>query len=71
MLKKQSIRSKHKIFLNDLPATKDEVIYLSTFWNDREEGLFRKLLKQGGIVKIQGNKFKVVVEERIRRLNEM
>ena len=70
-LKKQSIRSKHKIFLNDLPARKDEIIHLSTFWTEKEENLFRKLLKQGGSVKIQGNKFNVVVQEKMLRLNEM
>ena len=44
MLKKQSIRSNQKIFINKnkRPASKDEVIALSEFWTDKEEGLFRK-----------------------------
>ena len=52
MLKKQSIRSNQTIFINknDRPASKDEILALSEFWTDREEGLFRKLLKQGGSV---------------------
>ena len=50
MLKKQSIRSNQTIFINKnlRPADKDEILALSEFWTDREEGLFRKLLKQGG-----------------------
>lgn len=73
MLKKQSIRSNQTIFINrnDKPASKDEILALSEFWNDKEEGLFRKLLKQGGSVKIQGTHFKVVVEQKQHRLRDM
>jgi|TARA_B100001778_G_C18270535_1_gene486394 hypothetical protein len=73
MLKKQSIRSTHKIYLNKSTdvAEKDEIIALSEFWNENEEILFRKLLKQGGSVKIQNNHFRVVIAERMLKLNEM
>ena len=73
MLKKQSIRSNQTIFINrnDKPSSKDEILALSEFWNDKEEGLFRKLLKQGGSVKIQGTHFKVVLEEKQHRLRDM
>lgn len=73
MLKKQSIRSNQKIFINKnkRPASKDEVIALSEFWTDKEEGLFRKLLKQGGSVKIQGTHFNVVVVEKMLKLRDM
>lgn len=73
MLKKQSIRSKHKIYLNKVnkPAEKDVIIALSEFWSEREENLFRKLLKQGGSVTIKGDHFKVVVEEKMRKLKDM
>jgi hypothetical protein len=73
MLKKQSIRSNHKIYLNksDKPAEKDEIIALSEFWSENEEILFRKLLKQGGSMRIKGNHFKLVVEEKMLRLKDM
>jgi hypothetical protein len=73
MLKKQSIRSIHKIFLNKnpKPAEKDEIIALSEFWSENEEILFRKLLKQGGSIGIKGTHFKVVVQEKMRRLKDM
>ena len=73
MLKKQSIRSNHKIYLNksDKPAEKDEIIALSEFWSENEEILFRELLKQGGSMRIKGNHFKLVVEEKMLRLKDM
>ena len=73
MLKKQSIRSNQTIFINnnDKSASKDEILALSEFWNDKEEGLFRKLLKQGGSTKIQGTHFKVVVQEKLLKLRDM
>ncbi len=73
MLKKQSIRSNHKIYINksEKPAGKDEIIALSEFWSENEEILFRKLLKQGGSIGIKGTHFKVVVQEKMRRLKDM
>jgi hypothetical protein len=73
MLKKQSIRSNHKIYLNksEEPSEKDEIIALSEFWNEREEFIFRKLLKQGGSITLQGVHFKVVVQEKMLRLKDM
>ena len=73
MLKKQSIRSNHKIYINKSkkPAGKDEIIALSEFWNEREEFIFRKLLKQGGSITLQGVHFKVVVQEKMLRLKDM
>lgn len=66
-LKKQTIRSTQKIYLNSdhIPSEKLEIISLSESWSEKEENLFRKLLRQGGSVKIQGNHFKVVVEEKM------
>ena len=73
MLKKQSIRSNHKIYLNksEEPSEKDEIIALSEYWSENEELLFRKLLKQGGSVNIKGNHFKLVVQEKMRKLRDM
>jgi len=73
MLSKQSIRSNHKIYLNKSKevSNKDEIIALSEFWNEREESIFRKLLKQGGSITLQGVHFKVVVQEKMLRLKDM
>ena len=72
MLKKQSIRKNHKIFLNKNKHTseKDVIISLSKSWTEKEEILFRKLLRQGGSVSIKGTHFRVVVAEKMLRLNE-
>jgi len=71
-LKKQSIRSTQKIYLNkdQNPSGKEEIIILSESWTEREEVLFRKILQQGGSVNIQGNHFRVVKEEKQFRLRE-
>ena len=73
MLKKQSIRFNHKIYLNksEEPSEKDEISALSEYWSENEELLFRKLLKQGGSINIKGNHFKLVVQEKMRKLRDM
>ena len=71
-LNKQSIRSTQSIYLNgnSTPSDKSEVIALSEHWIDMEEAIFRKLLKQGGSVTIQGTHFKIVREEKQVGLRE-
>jgi hypothetical protein len=63
MLSKQSIRSNVSITLNEETTTKDHLIELSKEWSEREETLFRKMLKQGGNFKIQDQTFKISLEE--------
>ena len=65
MLSKQSIRGNVKIFLEDELLNKDHVLEFSKEWSEKEELLFRKMLKQGGIIRIQGKKFKIKNEENI------
>ena len=71
-LNKQSIRSTHTIYLNRsyTPANKLEVIALSEHWTKKEEETFRKLLKQGGSITIQGTHIKIVKEEKQVGLRE-
>ena len=71
-LNKQSIRSTQTIYLNRsaTPSDKSEVIALSENWTKKEEETFRKLLKQGGSVTIQGTHFKIVREEKQVGLRE-
>ena len=59
MLSKQSIRKEHTIYLNDVQMTKEEIIEISKDFNEKEEQHFRKMLQQGGSLKIKGNKFKI------------
>jgi|TARA_R110000744_G_scaffold32700_1_gene76463 hypothetical protein len=63
-LSKQSIRSTQKIYLNrsQTPSEKLEIITLSEGWTGTEVETFKKLLKQGGSMNIQGNHFKIVRE---------
>ena len=57
MLSKQSIRKEHTIYLNGKLLEKDEMIEISKEFNEQEELHFRKIMKQGGSIKIQGNKY--------------
>ena len=59
MLSKQSIRKEHTIYLNDVLMTKEEIIEISRDFNEKEEKHFRKMLQQGGSLKIKGNKFRI------------
>tara|TARA_B100001093_G_scaffold445774_1_gene449590 strand:- start:702 stop:965 length:264 start_codon:yes stop_codon:yes gene_type:complete len=63
-LKKQSIRSKHHITSEGKTVSKDTLIARSEDWNEIQENLFRKMLKQGGTFKVAGVKYKIEIEER-------
>ena len=65
MLSKQSIRGNVKISLDDEILTKDQILEFNKEWSEKEELLFRKMLKQGGVIRIQGKKFKIENEENI------
>ena len=65
MLSKQSIRGNVKILLDDEVLTKDQILEFNKEWSEKEELLFRKMLKQGGIIRIQDKKFKIENEENI------
>ena len=63
-LKKQSIRSKHYITVEGKTVSKDVLITRSEDWNEIQENLFRKMLKQGGTFKVAGIKYKIEIKER-------
>ena len=63
-LKKQSIRKNMHITENGQPVSKDILITRSEDWNEIQENLFRKMLKQGGTFKVAGIKYKIEIEER-------
>tara|TARA_R110000824_G_scaffold36287_2_gene112938 strand:+ start:2202 stop:2462 length:261 start_codon:yes stop_codon:yes gene_type:complete len=59
MLSKQSIRKEHSISLNGKLLEKDEMLEISKEFNENEEQRFRKMLQQGGKIKIQGNYYEI------------
>jgi poly-D-alanine transfer protein DltD len=59
MLSKQSIRKEHTIFLNDVQMTKEEILEIAKDFSEKEEQHFRKMLKQGGKLKIKNNVFNI------------
>ena len=65
VLTPQSIRNNVFIELNDEYIKKEHVIELSKNWNDKQISYFRKMLKQGGSLKINGNSFKITINDNI------
>ena len=61
----QSIRSNVFIELNGEYVKKEHVIELSKSWNDKQISYFRKMLKQGGSLKINGDSFKITINDNI------
>ena len=59
----QSIRSIIIIKLNGEYVRKEEIINLSKDWNDRQITFFKKMLQQGGNLRILGNLFEITVQE--------
>tara|TARA_R110000824_G_scaffold55685_1_gene153252 strand:+ start:2767 stop:3018 length:252 start_codon:yes stop_codon:yes gene_type:complete len=63
MLSKQSIRKEMTIYLNGEVLEKDDMIEISKEFNEQEELHFRKMMRQGGSIKIQGNKYLIKRKE--------
>jgi hypothetical protein len=61
----QSIRSNVQIKLNGEYVKKEEVINLSLGWNEKQLSYFRKMVQQGGNVKINGDLFEITINENI------
>ena len=61
----QSIRSNVLITLNDVYIKKEEVIALSQNWNEKQISYFKKMLQQGGALKINGDRFVIEIQETI------
>jgi hypothetical protein len=56
-LKGQAIRKGVDIYLNGKLVEKQVVLDLSETWTESQENFFRKMIKQGGSFKINGNSF--------------
>ena len=61
----QSIRSNIIIKVNGEYVRKEEIINLSKDWNDRQITFFKKMLQQGGNLRILGNLFEISIQETI------
>ena len=61
----QSIRSNIIIKVNGEYVKKEKIITLSQDWNDRQLTFFRKILQQGGNLRILGNLFEISIQETI------
>ena len=70
MLSKQSIRKIHTIFYNGELVNKDIVIELSKDFSEIEIKRFKKMLQQGGRLKVKGNVFEIIREENQHRNNK-
>tara|TARA_R110001592_G_scaffold26674_7_gene99577 strand:+ start:1833 stop:2084 length:252 start_codon:yes stop_codon:yes gene_type:complete len=63
MLTKQSIRKEHTIYLEGAKMSKEEIIEISKDFKENEIKRFKKMLQQGGSIKIQGRSYDIIKEE--------
>ena len=61
----QSMRSNIIIKLNGEYVKKETIINISKDWNDRQIASFKKMLQQGGKLRILGNLFDIRIQETI------
>ena len=54
-LKGQSIRKTVSIYLNGILVEKQVILNLSESWTETQINFFKKMIKQGGLFKINGN----------------
>ena len=59
----QSIRKSVSIYLNGELVEKQIVLELSKDWSEAQINFFKKMIKQGGSFKIQGNTFETIPPE--------
>ena len=63
MLSKQSIRKEVSIYLNGKLIEKEEMIEISKEFSEKEEARFRKMIQQGGNLKVQGKLYEIKRED--------
>ena len=64
-LSPQSIRSNVLIQLNGEYVKKETIISLSESWNEKQISYFRKMVQQGGNVRINGDLFEITINDNI------
>jgi hypothetical protein len=63
-LKGQSIRNGVYITQEGKPVEKSTLIEASENWSEQQESFFKKMLKQGGKCKINGEVYEITLKER-------
>jgi hypothetical protein len=63
-LKGQSIRNGVIITQNDKIVDKKVIIEASETWTEQQESFFKKMLKQGGKCKVDGEVYNITLKER-------
>ena len=63
-LKGQSIRNGVTITQNDKLVDKQVIIEASESWTEQQESFFKKMLKQGGKCKVNGESYNITLKER-------
>jgi len=64
-LSPQLIRSNVLIQMNGKYVKKEIIISLSEGWNEKQLSYFRKMVQQGGNLKINGDLFEITINESI------
>jgi len=65
MITKQALRNNVTVYCDGDKLNKDQILEIGANWSEKEEGLFRKMLKQGGIFKMGGKKWNIIATEKI------
>jgi hypothetical protein len=63
-LKGQSIRNGVTITRNGVTLEKQTIIEASEGWSEQQESFFKKMLKQGGKCKVNGEAYEISLKER-------
>ena len=63
-LKPQSIRSGVTITQNGAILNKPTIIAASEGWTEQQESFFKKMLRQGGNCKINGEQYSITIKEK-------
>ena len=64
-LTKQSLRQGVHVMIDDVHATKEQLIEMSLEWSEKRENFFRKMLQQGGRFRFDGKDFEVKLRQKI------
>jgi len=64
-LTSQSIKNNVQIKMNGEYVKKEIVINLSLGWNEKQVSYFKKMIQQGGALRINGDKFEIEIKETV------
>ena len=64
-LTKQALRQGVHVMIDDVLATKEELIEMSLEWSEKRENFFRKMLQQGGRFSFDNKQFEIKLRQRI------